>query len=125
MNTNQTRRNKSNYGAVRNAALVLGISLCLTTGAAFARDLGAGRGGKGAGVRPGVGVGGVGAGAARAGAHVGVGVPGPAALPAGYHRTVAAGYTTVVRAGVTCRYVGGVYYKPVTYQGETVWVVVP
>ena len=112
MNTNQTTWNKSNRRAVRKTAFALGISLCLITSAAFARDLGRGRGGKGPGVRPGVGVGGVGAGLART-------------LPAGYHRTVAAGYTTVVRAGVTCRFVGGVYYKPVTYQGETVWVVVP
>ena len=112
MNTNQTTWNKSNHRAVRKTALALGISLCLITGSAFARDLGRGIGGKGPGVRPGVGVGGVGAGLART-------------LPAGYHRTVAAGYTTVVRAGVTCRFVGGVYYRAATYQGETVWVVVP
>lgn len=123
MNTNLTLRIKSNYEPMLNVAFVLAIGFCLTTDEAFARDRGAGRGGRGAGVRPGAGVGGVGAGAARI-AHPGVGVAGPAVLPAGYHRYVAAGYTTAVYRGYSCRYVGGIYYRPATYQGETVWIVV-
>ena len=45
-------------------------------------------------------------------------------LPAGYIRTVPAGYTTVVYGGYRCRYIGGIYYRPVMYQGTTVYVVV-
>jgi hypothetical protein len=37
---------------------------------------------------------------------------------------VPAGYATVAYRGYTCRYVGGVYYRAATYQGQTVWVVV-
>ena len=48
----------------------------------------------------------------------------PAAFPAGYIRTVPVGYTTVVYGGYSCRYVAGVYYRPVIYQGSTVYVVV-
>ncbi len=47
-----------------------------------------------------------------------------APLPAGYVRVVPAGYRTVVYRGYNCRYVGGVYYRPVMYQGSTVYVVV-
>lgn len=47
-----------------------------------------------------------------------------APLPAGYVRVVPAGYRTVVYRGYTCRFVGGVYYRPVMYQGSTVYVVV-
>jgi hypothetical protein len=54
-----------------------------------------------------------------------VGAPGVGALPHGYYHAVPAGYTTVVHAGVTCRYAAGVYYRASTYQGQTVWVVVP
>jgi hypothetical protein len=45
-------------------------------------------------------------------------------LPAGYVRVVPAGYRTVMYGGYNCRYVGGVYYRPVMYQGTSVWVVV-
>lgn len=45
-------------------------------------------------------------------------------LPAGYIRTVPAGYKTIAYRGYTCRYVGGVYYRPVFYGGSTVYVVV-
>jgi len=47
-----------------------------------------------------------------------------APLPAGYIRVVPAGYRTVVYRGYSCRFVGGVYYRPVMYQGSTVYVVV-
>jgi hypothetical protein len=138
----------ANFNTPRVGTL-LAIIVCLTTGITLARDYGRGVGGKGAGARPGVGVGGVGAGAARAatpagvgtvgvgyrgagvGARgvgvapgVGVGAPGVGALPNGYYHAVPAAYTTVVYAGVTCRYAAGVYYRAATYQGQTVWVVV-
>ncbi len=38
--------------------------------------------------------------------------------------TLPAGCIRVVPAGYTCRYVGGIYYRPVMYQGSTVYVVV-
>ena len=47
-----------------------------------------------------------------------------AALPGGYLRAVPAGYTAAVYGGYNCLYVGGVYYRPVIYGGETVYVVV-
>jgi hypothetical protein len=47
-----------------------------------------------------------------------------APLPAGYVRVVPAGYRTVVYRGYNCRYVGGVYYRPVMYQGSAAYVVV-
>lgn len=47
-----------------------------------------------------------------------------APLPVGYVRVVPAGYRTVVYRGYNCRYVGGVYYRPVMYQGSAVYVVV-
>ncbi len=53
--------------------------------------------------------------------------PGPvvvAPLPAGYIRVVPTGYRTVVYRGYTCQYVGGVYYRPVMYQGTTVYVTI-
>lgn len=144
MKTNQSLINKLGTGTARLTALALGLTLCFAASGAFARDPGRGVGGAGAGVRPGAGVGGVGAGAARvatpagvghvggvgvagvgAGAPgVGVGAPGAGVLPAGYIRTVPVGYTTVVYRGYSCRYVGGVYYRAVMYQGSTVYVVV-
>jgi hypothetical protein len=46
-------------------------------------------------------------------------------LPAGYISTVPAGYTTtVMHGGYSCSYVGGIYYRPVFYEGTTVYVVV-
>jgi hypothetical protein len=47
-----------------------------------------------------------------------------APLPVGYIRVVPAGYRTVVYRGYTCQYVGGVYYRPVMYQGTTVYVTI-
>jgi hypothetical protein len=38
--------------------------------------------------------------------------------------TLPAGYIRVVPTGYTCRYVGGIDYRPVMYQGSTVYVVV-
>ena len=55
---------------------------------------------------------------------VGAGAPGVGVLPHGYIRAVPAGYTTVTYRGYPCRFVGGVYYRAVTYQGETAWVIV-
>ncbi len=45
-------------------------------------------------------------------------------LPAGYIRTVPVGYRTVAYRGYSCMFVGGVYYRPVMYEGATVYVVV-
>ena len=45
-------------------------------------------------------------------------------LPRGYVSVVPAGYRTVVYRGYNCRFVGGVYYRPVLYQGATVYVTV-
>jgi hypothetical protein len=47
-----------------------------------------------------------------------------APLPAGYVRTVPYGYRPVYYGGYNCMFVGGVYYRPVMYQGSTVYVVV-
>ena len=118
------------------AALVLGITLCLTSGSVLARDLGRGVGAPGpgvggyggvgvgrpaVGVRPGVGVGAPGVGV-RPG--VGIGAPGVGVLPRGYYAVVPVGYVTRVYRGYSCRYVGGIYYRPSTYQGQTVWIIV-
>ena len=73
------------------------------------------------GVGGGVGVGARGVGAAPG---VGVGARGVGVLPRGYYAAVPAGYRTVAYRGYTCRYVGGIYYRPAMYQGNTVWVVV-
>ena len=48
----------------------------------------------------------------------------PTVLPRGYVRVVPAGYRTVVHRGYNCRFVGGVYYRPVLYGGTTVYVTV-
>jgi hypothetical protein len=45
-------------------------------------------------------------------------------LPSGYVHVVPAGYRTMMYRGYNCRFVGGVYYRPVMYQGTSVWVVV-
>lgn len=109
--------------------LILGITLCLTTDSVLARDLGRGVGAPGPGVGGygGVGVGrGPGVGAAGVGVRpgVGVGAPGVGVLPRGYYAGVPAGYVTRVYRGYSCRYVGGIYYRPSTYQGQTVWIIV-
>lgn len=51
--------------------------------------------------------------------------PGYGPLPAGYIRTVPTGYTIVTYGGYSCLFAGGIYYRPVIYGGETVYVVVP
>lgn len=50
--------------------------------------------------------------------------PVAAPLPAGYIRTVPVGYRTVYYGGYNCYFVGGVYYRAVMYQGDTIYVVV-
>ena len=45
-------------------------------------------------------------------------------LPSGYVRVVPTGYTTVVYGGYNCFFVGGIYYRAVFYEGETVYVTV-
>jgi hypothetical protein len=102
MKFNHPLRIQSYKGCSRIPALAIGI-LSLATGAVLARD-------------PGRGVGGAGVGRA--------GVAGVGVLPAGYYAAVPAGYATVAYRGYTCRYVGGVYYRAATYQGQTVWIVV-
>ena len=111
------------------AALMTASILGFTTSASFARDLGRGVGAPGPGVGGygGVGVGrGPGVGAAGVGVRpgVGVGAPGVGVLPRGYYSVVPAGYVTRAYRGYNCRYVGGVYYRPGTYQGQTVWIIV-
>ena len=136
MKTNHTIRHNLKSGATHLAALLVGSTLCLTSGMVSARDYGRGVGAPGPGVggyggvgvgRPAVGVGSVGVGAPGVGARpgVGVGAPGVGVLPRGYCAVVPAGYVTRVYAGYNCRYVGGVYYRPATYQGQTVWIIVP
>lgn len=51
-------------------------------------------------------------------------VVGRPALPAGYYYNVPYGYSTVYYRGYNCYYASGVYYRPVFYQGTTVYVVV-
>jgi hypothetical protein len=137
MKANLTLFNKTKRRFTPLTALILGSTLCLTAGVVSARDLGRGVGAPGpgvggyggvgvgrpaVGVRPGVGVGAPGVGV-RPG--VGVGAPGVGVLPRGYYAAVPAGYRTVRYAGYSCRYVGGIYYRAATYQGQTVWIVVP
>jgi hypothetical protein len=151
MKTNHILCNPSRVGTM--LALIIGLTMGASHARDLGRGVGgagagvrpgAGVGGVGAGaaraatpagvghvggVGP-VGVGGpvagVGAGARGVGIApgVGVGAPGVGALPYGYHAAVPAGYATVAYAGYTCRYAAGVYYRAVTYQGQTVWVVV-
>ena len=82
---------------------------------------GVGAGAPGAGVTPGVGAGARGAGVAPG---VGVGAPGVGALPSGYVYTVPTGWRWVEYNGVWYAYVNGYYYRPVYYQGTTVYDVV-
>ena len=124
MKIKHTLCSKTKLGAAHLTALILGITLCLTTSAVLARDpgRGVGRPGPGVGGYGGVGVGARGVGVAPG---VGIGAPGVGVLPRGYHAAVPAGYVTRAYAGYNCRYVGGAYYRPATYQGQTVWIVVP
>ena len=139
MKINHTLSNQPKLGASHLAALLVGITLCLSTDAVLARDPGRGVGAPGPGVggyggvgvgRPAVGgvggVGRVGVGAPGVGVRpgVGIGAPGVGVLPRGYYAAVPVGYTTVRYAGYSCRYVGGIYYRPATYQGQTVWIIV-
>jgi hypothetical protein len=48
----------------------------------------------------------------------------PRPLPTGYVRFVPNGSRAVVYGGYSCFFVGGVYYRPVFYGGETVYVIV-
>jgi len=41
-----------------------------------------------------------------------------------YHSTIPSGYVNVYHGGYQCHYVGGVYYRPVFYNGTRVYVVV-
>ncbi len=121
------------------ALVVAAAVYLLGNGQAYARGrVGVGVGGRGVGVGVGVGVGRVGVGRVGVGvAGVGIGrvgvagvgiAPGlavaAATLPRGYYAAVPAGYSTVVYHGYSCRYVGGIYYRAVMYQGSTAWVVV-
>ena len=45
-------------------------------------------------------------------------------LPRGYFASVPVGARPIVYGGYNCYYVGGIYYRPVFYQGATVYVVV-
>ncbi len=45
-------------------------------------------------------------------------------LPSGYVRTVPYGYRPIYYGGYNCMFVGGIYYRPVMYEGSTVYVVV-
>lgn len=49
----------------------------------------------------------------------------PQGLPNGYVRTLPAPCTAVVYGGYSCLYSGGLYYRPVMYAGQTVYVIVP
>lgn len=135
MKINHTLRDNVKPRATHLAALIVGTTLCLTSNIVSARDYGRGVGAPGPGVggyggvgvgRPAVGVGSVGVGAPGVGVRpgVGVGAPGVGVLPRGYCAVVPAGYRTVRYAGYSCRYVGGIYYRPGTYQGQTVWIIV-
>ena len=65
-----------------------------------------------------VGVGRVGVGAV---AVRGVAVAGVAAA---YYSSIPPGYRAAYYGGYNCYYAGGIYYRPVIYGGETVYVVV-
>jgi hypothetical protein len=41
-----------------------------------------------------------------------------------YIRTIPAGYSRMYYGGYNCFFVGGIYYRPVIYEGATVYVVV-
>ena len=62
---------------------------------------------------------GYGAVAVRGGYYVGV-----ARLPAGYYGAIPGAYRPVFYGGYNCYYAGGVYYRAVFYQGNTVYIVV-
>lgn len=118
--------------------LAIATLAMLPAGQALSRP-GAGVGGAASGGARGAGIGGAGAGPGHVGGAAGgagfgargvgvapgagIGSPGVGVLPRGYYAAVPAGRTVVYR-GYTCRYVNGVYYRPVMYQGYTVWVVV-
>ena len=148
MKTEMNKIQKSGMANVRFVCCLLAVTVAavLMTGQATARP-GAGAGGAASGGARGAGVGGAGAGpghvggaaggagvgfhGAGAGARgvgvapgVGVGSPGVGVLPRGYYAATPAGYRLVNYGGYTCRYVNGVYYRAVMYQGQTVWVVV-
>lgn len=49
----------------------------------------------------------------------------PPSLPYGYIRALPGPCTAVVYGGYSCLYSGGLYYRPVMYAGQTVYVIVP
>lgn len=100
-------------------ALLLAAALLLTASIADARVYGVAAGPQRAVVSGPRGVAAVGPNGAAA-----VRRPVATTLPAGYRRSVPAGYRTVAYRGYNCRFVGGVYYRPVIYGGSTVYVVV-
>jgi hypothetical protein len=101
------------------AVLLAAITLFLVGNEAGARGFVAvGGGGRGFAVA-GRGYGCAGVGVGRYGA---VGFRG--GLPAGYYGAIPGAYRAVVYGGYNCYYSGGVYYRPVFYQGNTVYVVV-
>lgn len=93
----------------------------MEAGAAAARPA-AGAGAPGVGARPGVGAGAPGAGVAPG---VGVGSPGAGVLPRGYVSTVPTGWSRVYYNGYYCAYAGGIYYRPIYYQGVVVYMEIP
>ena len=68
---------------------------------------------------------GVGVGVRRVGVGA-VGVGGVAAegVASAYYHSLPAGYRAVAYGGYNCYYAGGVYYRPIIYGGDTVYVVV-
>lgn len=91
----------------------------LTTAQSHARAYGVTRGGRAYAAGP--------RGVAVAGPHGAAVARRPVAvrpLPRGYIRTVPVGYRRVAYRGYNCYFVGGVYYRTVFYEGETVYVIV-
>jgi len=109
-------------------ALLTAATLILPSHEASARGVAVARGPRGntaVAVRGGYGGGAV---AVRGVGYGGGGVAAVAvrpALPRGYVATIPVGYRPVVYGGYNCYYVGGVYYRPEFYQGDTVYVIVP
>jgi len=106
-------------GAPGAGAGARGVGVAPTAGVGARPGVGAGA--PGVGVAPVAGVGAKGAGVAPG---VGVGAPGVGVLPHGYYAKVPIGWTKVYYGGYWCAYAGGVYYRPVYYQGTVVYVVV-
>jgi hypothetical protein len=116
--------------ALSGAVLLFGVTSALAPERGW-RGVGGASTGRveapGVGVPWGAGVGDWRAGAAGAGVapSVGVGSPGAGALPNGYYRTYPAGARPVYYGGYYCYYYNYVYYRPVFYQGATIYVAIP